>query len=85
MQRILDMSGRLTDILRTDVKVQRFARARYPWFYLHAHRLVRNGSDLVTVVIPIIAVTIEAVFRSVLKKDLSSPGSLELAGNPKNR
>jgi Delta24-sterol reductase len=48
------MSGRLTDLLRTDVKVQRFARARDPWFYLHAHRLVRKGSDPVTVVIPIV-------------------------------
>jgi Delta24-sterol reductase len=48
------MSGRLTDLLRTDVKAQRFARARDPWFYLHAHRLVKNGSDPVTVAIPIV-------------------------------
>ena len=48
------MSGHLTDILQNDVKVQRFSRARDPWFCLHAHSLVKNCSDPVTVAIPIV-------------------------------
>lgn len=39
------VTGRLTDDLGDGVKVQRFSRARDPWFYVHADRTTRGSLE----------------------------------------
>ncbi|KAK0342602.1 hypothetical protein LTR02_016812 [Friedmanniomyces endolithicus] len=39
------ITGRLTDDLAADTKIQRFSRAQDPWFYLHAESGTRSSSD----------------------------------------
>ncbi|KAI9790321.1 MAG: hypothetical protein M1833_001958 [Piccolia ochrophora] len=48
------MTGHLTDVVRDDVRSQRFVRARDPWFYLHAKRLRKKNAIQVTEAIPIV-------------------------------
>lgn len=39
------VSGRLTDEVAPGAKVQRFSRARDPWFYVHAERTIGRSLD----------------------------------------
>lgn len=47
------ISGRLTDGLNSDTKVQHFSRAKDPWFYLHVQSLVQRSSHTVTELVPV--------------------------------
>lgn len=38
MQKGVIVTGRLVDELKPGVKLQRFSRARDPWFYIHVDR-----------------------------------------------
>jgi Delta24-sterol reductase len=38
-------TGRLTDVVGDGVKVQRFSRAKDPWFYLHAKKIITRSQD----------------------------------------
>ncbi len=40
LSRVLVMVGKLTNDTRPDIPVQTFTRARDPWFYIHAERLI---------------------------------------------
>ncbi|MCJ1227991.1 hypothetical protein MMC12_004650 [Toensbergia leucococca] len=48
------MAGRLTDTLQDGIKIQRFSRARDPWFYLHAQKLLMQSADSTAVTIPLV-------------------------------
>ena len=48
------MAGHLTSAVRDGIQVQRFSRARDPWFYLHAQKLLENNSSPVTIAIPVV-------------------------------
>ena len=48
------MTGRLTDIAQDGVRVQRFSRARDPWFYLRAQKILARNTGPVTEAIPLV-------------------------------
>ena len=47
------VTGRLTDELATGTKVQRFSRARDPWFYIHVERIASHGLEPVKEALPL--------------------------------
>jgi Delta24-sterol reductase len=47
-------TGRLTNVLKDGVRIQRFSRARDPWFYLHAKRIIDESIHPVTESIPLV-------------------------------
>ena len=48
------MTGHLTNVPKDGMKIQRFSRARDPWFYLHAkEKLSKNNTNPSTEVIPL--------------------------------
>ena len=47
------ITGRLVDKIAAGIKIQRFARARDPWFYLHAKDSITQESLLVTEAVPL--------------------------------
>jgi len=47
------MTGRLTNQIRPGTRLQRFTRARDPWFYIHVERVFARSSSPVVEAIPI--------------------------------
>lgn len=47
------VTGRLTDLVQPNSRIQRFSRARDPWFYLHAKQLPTQTAGLITEAIPL--------------------------------
>ncbi len=45
--------GRLTDHVNEGVNIQRFTRARDPWFYLHAIEVINRGQGVVREAVPL--------------------------------
>src|ERR1700694_4177840 len=41
-------TGHLTDFVKENIKIQRFSRAKDPWFYLHAEKMTRGYASLPT-------------------------------------
>ena len=48
------MVGRRTNTPRQDSPIQKFRRARDPWFYLHAHEQLERSTGSTTVAIPLL-------------------------------
>lgn len=47
-------TGRGTNVLRDGVRIKRFSRARDPWFYLHAKRIISENISPITEAIPLV-------------------------------
>lgn len=47
-------TGRLTNDVKEEIRVQRFTRPSDPWFYLHAKKLIKGKANPVTEAIPIV-------------------------------
>ena len=48
------VSGHLTDVPKEGTRVQRFTRARDPWFYLHAQKICKASSGPTKETVPIV-------------------------------
>ena len=47
-------TGRLTNVLKDGIKLQRFSRAQDPWFYRYAEKLIAESTGPITEAIPLV-------------------------------